>query len=134
MSSNGSRNVELDRLLDELGSAEESSSRCCGMAEEREYMKRIDGIRQQIHALFARSETRPSDETGPATSVDDAEFGMREHREHREAPRSAEPSPQSIKPDPVAELCASIKENIRLCDHGYIHITCGQCVATWLRG
>lgn len=37
------------------------------------------------------------------------------------------------KPDPVADLCAHIKDSIRLCDHGYIHITCGTCTAPWLR-
>lgn len=31
------------------------------------------------------------------------------------------------KPDPVADLCAHIKESIRLCNHGYIHMTCGDC-------
>ena len=49
------------------------------------------------------------------------------------SPVSETPTTAS-KPDPVADLCASIKDNIRLCDHGYIHITCGQCVALWLRG
>ena len=38
------------------------------------------------------------------------------------------------RPDPIADLCEKIKQDIRYCDHGYIHITCGQCVATWLRG
>lgn len=32
----------------------------------------------------------------------------------------------------VPELCEYIKDRIRLCDHGYIYITCGQCVASWL--
>lgn len=46
----------------------------------------------------------------------------------------AEAEKQEQKPDPIAELCKSIRNDIRLCDHGYIHITCGQCVAPWLRG
>lgn len=33
----------------------------------------------------------------------------------------------SVKPDPVADLCTHIKESIRLCGHGYIHTTCGDC-------
>lgn len=38
---------------------------------------------------------------------------------------SSETAP--IKSDPVDDLCKYIKESIRLCDHGYIHITCGDC-------
>ena len=34
--------------------------------------------------------------------------------------------------DPVADLCKHIKDSIRLCDHGYIHMTCGTCVASWI--
>jgi hypothetical protein len=37
------------------------------------------------------------------------------------------PSETPAKPDPVADLCAHIKESIRLCGHGYIHMTCGDC-------
>ena len=31
------------------------------------------------------------------------------------------------KPDPITDLCEQIKRDIRYCDHGYIHITCGTC-------
>lgn len=31
------------------------------------------------------------------------------------------------KADPIADLCAHIKGSIRFCDHGYIHVTCGDC-------
>lgn len=43
-------------------------------------------------------------------------------------------STEAPKSDPIADLCEKIKQDIRYCDHGYIYITCGQCVATWLRG
>lgn len=39
----------------------------------------------------------------------------------------SESAPTVPKPDPVADLCVHIKESIRLCGHGYIHITCGDC-------
>lgn len=42
--------------------------------------------------------------------------------------QSPAPSPAiEQKPDPIAEMCKSIRNDIRLCDHGYIHITCGDC-------
>jgi hypothetical protein len=32
-----------------------------------------------------------------------------------------------VQQDPIEELCSYIKESIRFCDHGYIHVTCGDC-------
>ncbi len=31
------------------------------------------------------------------------------------------------------DMCEFIRGRIRLCDHGFIHSTCGQCCATWLK-
>jgi len=69
--------------------------------------------RSILRETFAVSETSKPDPLSPAAIIAEAE---------------------KQKPDPIAELCESIRKDIRLCDHGYIHITCGQCVATWLRG
>lgn len=40
---------------------------------------------------------------------------------------------EAARPDPMQELATYIKESIRLCDHGYIHITCGRCTAPGLQ-
>ena len=45
----------------------------------------------------------------------------------RAAAPACVPPQAGPNPDPVAELCAHVKESIRLCGHGYIHITCGDC-------
>jgi hypothetical protein len=35
-------------------------------------------------------------------------------------------------PDVAKELVAWLDNNVRRCGHGYIDITCGQCMAGWL--
>ena len=34
---------------------------------------------------------------------------------------------EAKKADPIRDLCTHIKESLRFCGHGYIHITCGDC-------
>ena len=46
--------------------------------------------------------------------------------------RDTAPLPSSLSEiatprDPEQTLLAYLKENVRLCDHGFIHITCGTC-------
>ena len=34
---------------------------------------------------------------------------------------------EAKKANPIGNLCTHIKESLRFCGHGYIHITCGDC-------
>lgn len=33
----------------------------------------------------------------------------------------------------VVELALWLKSRVRLCAHGYIHVTCAACAASWLK-